>query len=166
MKYVLNLSPWLRPHPWNTSSSIRGGGGQWVLGVWPQNCLLLLSPSRPDASVKPGVIIKIFLPFAYRRTPPAPEKKKTGKLSPGDIWNQCPLWTKKYGDFVQDPLNVHMGKTFGVGLFPRTLSLSCTLMDMLGLRSEFKKETQQTGMFINVLAGVTKMTDRNTLGHA
>lgn len=59
-----------------------------------------------------------------------------------------------------------MGKTFGEGLFPRTISLSCTLLDMLGLRSEFKKETQQTGTFIDVLAGVTKMTDRNTLGHA
>lgn len=53
-----------------------------------------------------------------------------------------------------------------MGLFLRMLNLSCTLLGMLGLRSEFKKETQQTGMFMDLLAGVAKMTDRNTFGHA
>lgn len=59
-----------------------------------------------------------------------------------------------------------MGKTFGVGLFPRMLNLSCTLLGMLGLGSEFKKKIQQTGMFMDVLAGVKKMADRNTFRHA
>lgn len=68
--------------------------------------------------------------------------------------------------FVQDPLNVHMGKIFGVDLFPRMLSLGCTLLGMLRLRSECKKEMQQTGMFMDMLAGITKMADRNTFGHA
>lgn len=59
-----------------------------------------------------------------------------------------------------------MGKIFGVDLFPRMLNLGCTLLGMLRLRSEFKKEMQQTGMFMDMLAGVTKMADRNTFGHA